>query len=227
MSLELIEAPVFSPAATETVKTLAGEATRTEFIRSALTSALWPLLSHARYDASRVEQLISLNADVNVVNDEGDYPLFKCCDDSNVIKMLLDAKADVNVRTHAGRTALTNSCAYSRVNHIKPLLDAKADANIECPGERSSYELAKLERRMQALDSRRHSRLDFAAGVAVSVQGHRWPGLLVPRAACCADPCGWRACAHQGATTACTCACPTAHTSASKSLSLEAVSPDE
>lgn len=65
-----------------------------------------------------VKELVTLGADVNAINDDGNPPLYDAARTNNidVTRVLLDAGADVAVRTDDSSTAL-HRCAYSDERH--------------------------------------------------------------------------------------------------------------
>ena len=100
----------------------------------------------------KVSQLIELGEDVNAMDSEGKTTLmvaiiedkdiekltgimawffYRKSSHFEIIKLLLAAKADVNVVTNDGRTALMEAAQYGRTKVVKQLLTANADVNAK------------------------------------------------------------------------------------------------
>ena len=80
--------------------------------------------------------LIENGADVNLCKDNGVGPLFKAAQRGfgNCVKVLIEAKADLNAISHTGATPLLIAASSSR-NCVKLLLDAGADKSIVAHGD--------------------------------------------------------------------------------------------
>jgi ankyrin repeat protein len=87
-------------------------------------------------DIEMVKLLIELGADVNAVNLKNQTALYwtaqSCGPFSKsleIIKTLLDAGADPNIKTQNGRTPFTNAVDYGRVSFIDLFIEYGADVN--------------------------------------------------------------------------------------------------
>ena len=85
--------------------------------------------------------LLNAGADVNALDDVGESPIFytDCCD---VITLLVQRGANLELRDHRGYTALHQAAYHGYFNAIGPLVMHGADINAtECSG-RSPMDLA-------------------------------------------------------------------------------------
>ena len=80
-----------------------------------------------------VRDLITLGANLNWQDEDGETALHKCAMNYllDIAKMLIDAGADLNIQDEFGWTALHNCARYNRIEVAKMLIDAGADLNIQ------------------------------------------------------------------------------------------------
>lgn len=83
--------------------------------------------------------LIESGADVNAINGNGDSILAYVATyghNPDVIKLLIEKKASVNMRGGVNGTALLGAVSYGKMDVVKLLIDAGADVNMKnCDGE--------------------------------------------------------------------------------------------
>lgn len=109
-----------------------------EEVAAALGPPLTPLLVALwNRDRSEAIALIDAGVDPNAVDTrpiigDGLSPLHLAVDDSELIRVLIAAGADVNAQSLSGRTALWLSCNDGLVATTSELLVAGADPNIRC-----------------------------------------------------------------------------------------------
>ena len=88
-------------------------------------------------DVERVKKLLNEGADPNSRNPNCFPALYKAVTTSiEIVKLLIDAKADLNIKTFGGKntplmTAAENSGTNSSLETVKLLLDSKADINAK------------------------------------------------------------------------------------------------
>jgi len=85
-------------------------------------------------DLERVKALLVANVDVNAPRaDDGVTALMTASEFGHldVVRVLLEAKAEVNAKMNNGGTALILASSYGHLDVVKALLDAKADANAK------------------------------------------------------------------------------------------------
>jgi ankyrin repeat protein len=85
-------------------------------------------------DLGRVKALLVANVDVNAPRaDDGVTALMTASEFGHldVVRVLLDAKAEVNAKMNNGGTALILASSYGHLDVVRALLDAKADANAK------------------------------------------------------------------------------------------------
>lgn len=88
------------------------------------------------YSSEILSLLISYGADVNVISSKtGETPLLAIADHGNpdILKKLIKAGADVNLRTKSGYTPLLLSVIHCDADSAKEFISAKADLNARDP----------------------------------------------------------------------------------------------
>lgn len=89
-----------------------------------------------------------------------------------IIKVLLNAGADVNAKNNDGRTALMNAAGYNENPEvIKALIDAKADVNIMDVGEKTPLMYATKNKNIQIV------KILLDAGADVNAKGNNNGGI--------------------------------------------------
>lgn len=73
-----------------------------------------------------IKKLIELGSDVNALSKRLNTPIHRC-KSVEVAKLLVDAKADINLKNCNGQTALTNSFLSDNIKLCKFLLEKGAD----------------------------------------------------------------------------------------------------
>jgi ankyrin repeat protein len=112
-------------------------------------------------DVKMVQELLDLEADVNVRNQHGDTPLIYTPRSpsvgyniptfpillGNVAQLLLDRGADINARTNDGSTPLHTAADYGCIEVVRVLLEHGANVGSEDMQGRTPFSLAKEEGR--------------------------------------------------------------------------------
>ena len=133
--------------------------------------------------------LIESGADVNIVSDASNRtPIFafaiKGTDNPNheaqalsIVKMLIEAKADVNFKTPDGVTALEKAVALGYSTIAKTLIAAGADVNAQDRMNFSPLHVAAMQHKLKALEVLIKAGADVNA--VVSEEYHRDSALLL------------------------------------------------
>ena len=91
------------------------------------------LLACSTAQAESVELLLTIGADANIADADGDTTILNaiegCCS-VNTMQKLLNNGVNVNITNNTGLTALLKACAYRQTDVVKVLLEAGADPNI-------------------------------------------------------------------------------------------------
>lgn len=121
----------------------------------------WTPLHAAYNDATITRALLEAGADINKINEEGDasaLDLASTWNKSEVVEVLIERKADVNLRLYptgdslaGGRTALSSAVANDHARIACLLLEAGADINIKHTGGTFILQDVKSEEMMRTL----------------------------------------------------------------------------
>ena len=91
------------------------------------------LLACSSAQAESVELLLSLGADPNMADADGETSILNAIEgfcSVQIIQRLIDNGANVNASNNTGLTALLKACSYRRMDVVKVLLEAGADPTI-------------------------------------------------------------------------------------------------
>jgi hypothetical protein len=85
--------------------------------------------------------LLSLGADVNLRDEDGETPLMEA-HTPQIIEILLAAGADINAKDDKGKTALIRAVEFGELTVVKCLLRNKADPTIKTPEGKTALDIA-------------------------------------------------------------------------------------
>ena len=113
-----------------------------EITENGFTILMWAVMSSERTGAL-VNALLGAGAEVNIKTPE-DYTALHCCIDVNgptksgqiamkIIRLLVDAGADLEIRNHYGWTPLMQAVAERSSDQVKTLLATGANPNVTFP----------------------------------------------------------------------------------------------
>jgi len=95
-----------------------------------LTEENW-FLAIENKDIDAIKVFIRYKFDINVKDDEGNIALKMSMGHYNILKLLIDAGADINIQDNNGRTVLMTASIYNIIGCAKLLTDNGADINIK------------------------------------------------------------------------------------------------
>ena len=85
-------------------------------------------------DALKLKELLAVGADINVKDDRDGYSLLHFAafyDDTEALKFLIDAGANVNAKENEGRTPLHLAAERGNIESVELLLKAGSDINAK------------------------------------------------------------------------------------------------
>lgn len=81
-------------------------------------------------DLNIIKLLIDKGADVNIIDSQGDMPIFIAVfDNLDVVKLLVENGANINVKDRRNNTPLISACFHTNLDIVKYLIDKGADIN--------------------------------------------------------------------------------------------------
>ena len=105
------------------------------------------LAAKDKKDQGVVSFLIDRKADVNIRNLKGEIPLSSTTA-TRVLRILLEAKSDINSTDALGKTPLYHQLADGRIDNVKILLESKADSQV-----RTTSGISLLEKAANKINS--------------------------------------------------------------------------
>lgn len=84
----------------------------------------------SNYTKKDIQRIILAGANLNILQDEYDTPLMNAVKRADILKLLIDNGANVNLQNHFGKTALMYAIQYDNLEAVKILVEHKADINL-------------------------------------------------------------------------------------------------
>ncbi len=110
---------------------------------------------YRKVSVDELAELITHIDNINISNEKGITPLMYAVSYSNseIVKYLIDNKADVNAKNNMGTTVLMFACSYSQDSKIIDLLiDNGADINIENSNGKTALDYIKNNTKLNQTD---------------------------------------------------------------------------
>lgn len=111
---------------------------------------------YRKVSVDELAELITHIDNINISNEKGITPLMYAVSYSNseIVKYLIDNKADVNAKNNMGTTVLMFACSYSQDSKIIDLLiDNGADINIENSNGKTALDYIKNNTKLNQTDT--------------------------------------------------------------------------
>ena len=126
-----LHAAIHGQCSTETIRKIIDHGAHVNAVNNDGATPL--LLACSRAQAGSVELLLTLGADPNIADADGDTSILSAIEgycNVNTMQRLVDNGAKVNATNNKGLTALLKACAYRQMDVVKVLLEAGADPTI-------------------------------------------------------------------------------------------------